>query len=61
MMRRTHRSVLLVRDHRSSEKWEKGRHAPKLGNPRYKPVLVHVKGTRNKRAHRAIRYKVRKR
>lgn len=37
-MARTTLSISLDRKRRSNEPWERGKGAPKKGNPRYKPV-----------------------
>lgn len=42
MIRHTHRGRARDRTERSSEPWERGRGARRIGNPRYKPV--HRKG-----------------
>ena len=39
---------------RSSQKWERGKHAKKKGNPRYKP------GTCMRKGHRVKCYRLRK-
>jgi len=44
---------------RSSEPWERGKKAPRKGNPRYKPVRVRIKKGKNK-GKLVTRYKRRK-
>ncbi|MDD4363459.1 MAG: hypothetical protein PHD33_04525 [Atribacterota bacterium] len=36
---RTSRAISADRSKRSTEAWERGRGAPRKGNPRYKPVV----------------------
>ncbi|MCD6275446.1 MAG: hypothetical protein J7J42_01745 [Thermoplasmata archaeon] len=52
--RRSRRSIKQDRARRSKQPWERGRGAPKKGNPRYKPVIV-----TDKNGHRRKVYKLR--
>ena len=58
MPRKTKRGRSLDRKRRSSEPWERGRKAPKKGNPNYKRTRVKKKGGKKKTTHV---YKLRKR
>lgn len=40
------------RDTRSKEKWERGKGAPKKGNPRYKPVIITDKNGKKKKVYK---------
>ena len=40
MVKRTTRSINADRRQRSKQAWERGRGAPKKGNPRYRPIRV---------------------
>jgi len=39
-MRRSHKSIMADRARRSTEPWERGLGARRIGNPRYKPKRV---------------------
>lgn len=38
--KKTSKGLKLDRKNRSTEAWERGRGAPKKGNPRYTPVII---------------------
>ena len=49
IVKRSRRSTSADRSRRSKQGWERGRGAPKKGNPRYTPVIVKDKnGVRRK-------------
>ncbi len=54
-MPRSKRSLNQDRAKRSSEGWERGKKAKKIGNPRYKPVIITDKNGNKRKV-----YKVRK-
>jgi len=49
--KRSKKSLLLDRSKRSSQPWERGKKAPKKGNPRYKPKIVRDKNRKLKKVY----------
>jgi len=52
---RSKHSTNADRRQRSSEPWERGKKAPKKGNPRYKPTMVTDKNGNRKKVYKVRR------
>ena len=51
-MPRSTKSIKLDRSKRSSQDWERGKGAKKIGNPRYKPVMIVDKNGNKKKVYK---------
>jgi hypothetical protein len=49
---RSKQSINSDRAKRSSQAWERGKKAPKKGNPRYKPVIVTDKNGKKRKVYK---------